>query len=90
VFRIRDNGQGIPKEMLSRVFDLHTQVQRSLESSGTGLGVGLALVRTLVELHGGKIAALSDGPDRGSEFIVRLPLMKRQPEPGAAVAREAS
>jgi signal transduction histidine kinase len=91
VFRIRDNGQGIPKEILSRVFDLHTQVQRSLESSGTGLGVGLALVRTLVELHGGKIAALSDGPDRGSEFIVRLPLfMQPQQQSAAASAREAS
>jgi signal transduction histidine kinase len=73
-FRVRDNGQGIPKEMLSRVFDLHTQVERSLESSGTGFGVGLALVRTLVELHGGTVSALSDGPNRGSEFIVRLPL----------------
>ena len=86
IFRIRDNGQGIPKEMLGRIFDLHTQVQRSLEASGTGMGVGLALVRTLVELHGGKIAATSEGRDRGSEFIVQIPLYK---QPAAAV-REAS
>jgi signal transduction histidine kinase len=86
VFRIRDNGQGIPKEMLARIFDLHTQVQRSLESSGTGLSVGLALVRTLVELHGGKITAASEGRDRGSEFRVQIPLYK-QP---ASEVREAS
>jgi signal transduction histidine kinase len=91
VLRIRDNGQGIPKEMLSRVFDLHTQVQRSLETSGTGLGVGLALVRTLVELHGGKIAALSEGPNRGSEFIIRIPLYKpQQSMVDTKAAREAS
>ncbi len=90
VFRIRDDGQGIPKELLSRIFDLHTQVERSLETSGSGLGVGLALVRTLVELHGGTIAAISDGPDRGSEFVVRLPLLKAQPSAGSDAIREAS
>lgn len=85
VIRVRDNGQGIPKEMLSRIFDLRTQVERSLESSGSGLGVGLALVRTLVELHGGTVSAISDGPDRGSEFIVRLPFYKEQPKLHAEV-----
>lgn len=89
VFRIRDNGQGIGKEMLSRVFDLHTQVERSLETSRSGLGVGLALVRTLVELHGGTIAAISDGPDRGSEFIVRLPLYRERPDARPQAIREA-
>jgi len=74
VFRIRDNGEGIPREMLSRVFDLYTQVERSLDRSGSGLGIGLALVRTLVELHGGTVSAMSDGPNQGSEFVVRLPL----------------
>jgi signal transduction histidine kinase len=81
-FRVRDNGLGIPKEMLSRIFDLQTQVARSLDSSGASLGVGLALVRTLVELHGGTVSATSEGPNRGSEFIVRLPLHK--PDPSAA------
>lgn len=81
VFRVRDNGRGIPKEMLSRVFDLHTQVERSLEQTGSGLGIGLALVRTLVELHGGTVAAMSDGPNRGSEFVVRLPLYREPPKP---------
>jgi signal transduction histidine kinase len=76
VFRVRDNGQGIPKEMLSRAFDLHTQIEQSLDRTGSGLGIGLALVRTLVELHGGTVAAMSDGPNRGSEFVVRLPLYK--------------
>jgi signal transduction histidine kinase len=65
---------------------LHTQVQRSLETSGSGMSVGLALVRTLVELHGGKITATSEGRDRGSEFTVQIPLYK---QPAAAV-REAS
>lgn len=90
VIRVRDNGQGIPKEMLSRVFDLHTQVERTLETSGTGTGIGLALVRTLVELHGGTVAALSDGPDRGSEFIVRLPLYKKGQGAMSEAIREAS
>jgi signal transduction histidine kinase len=81
VFRVRDNGLGIAKDMLSRIFDLQTQVSRSLETSGPSLGVGLALVRTLVELHGGTVTALSEGPNKGSEFIVRLPLYRPQPEP---------
>ncbi len=78
LFRVRDNGLGIAKEMVSRIFDLQTQVSRSLESSGPSLGVGLALVRTLVELHGGTISAVSDGPNKGSEFTARLPLYKPQ------------
>jgi signal transduction histidine kinase len=79
VLRVRDNGMGIAKEMVSRIFDLQTQVSRSLETSGPSLGVGLALVRTLVELHGGTIAAVSDGPNKGSEFTVRLPLYRPAP-----------
>ena len=87
--RVRDNGEGIPKEMLSRVFDLFTQVEKSLERSAAGLGIGLALVRTLVELHGGTVAAMSDGPGKGSEFLVRLPLATEEgtqalPEPTLA------
>ena len=71
---VRDTGAGIPREMLSKVFDLFTQVDRSLDRSEGGLGIGLTLVRRLVELHGGRVAAFSEGPGRGSEFVVRLPL----------------
>lgn len=86
LFRVRDNGLGIPKEMLSRIFDLQTQVARSLESTGSALGVGLALVRTLVELHGGTVSAVSDGPNQGAEFTVQLPLYKPQSQPASQAA----
>jgi two-component system CheB/CheR fusion protein len=76
VIRIRDNGEGIDPELLPRLFDLFTQADRSLAHSQGGLGIGLSLVRTLVELHGGSIVARSEGRDRGSEFIVRIPLLK--------------
>jgi CheY-like chemotaxis protein len=71
---VRDNGIGIEPELLPRVFDLFAQSSRSLERSQGGLGIGLTLVRTLVELHGGNVAAHSDGPGAGSEFVVRLPV----------------
>lgn len=74
VLRIRDNGIGIPPEMLSRVFDLFTQVSSDDERIRGGLGIGLTLVRSLVELHGGSIEAHSEGRGRGSEFVVYLPL----------------
>jgi signal transduction histidine kinase/ActR/RegA family two-component response regulator len=74
-FRVRDSGVGIPPEMLGRVFDLFAQVDQSLDRSQGGLGLGLTLVRSLVELHGGSVEARSDGPGQGSEFIVRLPVM---------------
>jgi signal transduction histidine kinase/DNA-binding response OmpR family regulator len=74
VFRVVDNGIGVSREMLTKVFDLFTQVDRSLDRSQGGLGVGLTLVRKLVELHGGRVEAASDGAGRGSEFIVRLPV----------------
>jgi two-component system, chemotaxis family, CheB/CheR fusion protein len=73
VFRVRDAGAGIPPEMLPRIFDMFTQVDRSLDRVQGGLGIGLSLVRGLVELHGGSIEAHSAGLGRGSEFIVRLP-----------------
>jgi signal transduction histidine kinase/CheY-like chemotaxis protein len=73
--RLKDDGVGIPAEMLSKVFELFTQVDRSLDRSDGGLGIGLTLVRRLVEMHGGSAEAHSDGPGRGSEFIVRLPLL---------------
>jgi two-component system CheB/CheR fusion protein len=71
---IRDNGDGIAAELLPRVFDIFAQGNTSLERAQGGLGIGLALVRGLVELHGGTIDAKSDGPGTGSEFIVRLPV----------------
>ena len=83
VFRVRDNGLGIAKELISRIFDLQTQISRSLETSGS-VGVGLALVRTLVELHGGTISAISDGPNEGSQFTVRLPRYKPRLTPHLA------
>jgi PAS domain S-box-containing protein len=80
VVRVRDNGIGIPKDMLPHVFEIFTQVNRPLEGSQGGLGIGLSLVRGLVEMHGGKVEAYSDGPGRGSEFVVRLPLSTEKPE----------
>lgn len=72
VISVRDNGKGISGDMLCRVFDMFTQVDRSLESQA-GLGIGLALVRRLVEMHDGTVEARSNGPGEGSEFIVRVP-----------------
>jgi signal transduction histidine kinase/CheY-like chemotaxis protein len=73
--RIRDSGFGIPAEQLESVFDMFNQVPEHRRRGGSGLGIGLALSRRLLELHGGSIAAQSEGLDRGSEFIIRLPLM---------------
>jgi len=70
---VKDNGTGIPPDMLERVFDMFTQVDRSLERSRGGLGIGLTLVRRIVELHGGSVVARSAGAGRGSEFVVTLP-----------------
>jgi PAS domain S-box-containing protein len=71
---VRDRGQGIPPHLLHRVFDLFTQVDRTLERTTGGLGIGLTLVKRLVEMHGGSIAAHSDGEGHGSTFTVTLPL----------------
>lgn len=71
--RVRDTGLGIPADLLPRVFDLFMQGDRSLERSEGGLGIGLALVRHLVERHGGTVEAHSDGAGYGSELVVRLP-----------------
>jgi signal transduction histidine kinase len=72
VIRVEDDGRGIPRTLLPRVFELFHQAPGA---GGTGgMGIGLALVKALVELHGGSVAAYSDGPGTGSEFIVRLPI----------------
>jgi len=70
---VRDTGIGIPRDMLGKVFDMFTQVAQSLDRSQGGLGIGLTLVKRLVELHGGTVEARSAGPGQGSEFIIRMP-----------------
>ena len=75
---VKDSGVGIPREMLPRVFDMFAQVDRSLERAQGGLGIGLALVKRLVEMHGGTVEAHSDGQGSGSRFVLRIPLA--QPE----------
>jgi len=79
VLRVRDTGSGISPEMLPRVFDLFVQGERHHDQSRDGLGIGLSLVRTLVEMHGGHVTARSEGRGRGSEFIVTLPEMSGTP-----------
>jgi len=73
--RVRDTGLGIPAEILPQVFDLFTQAERTLDRSQGGLGIGLTIVRRLVELHGGTVCVSSPGPGQGSEFVVRLPVL---------------
>jgi PAS domain S-box-containing protein len=73
VVRVRDTGLGIPAEMLPRIFDLFTQMERTLARAEGGLGIGLTLVRRLTEMHGGTVEVSSAGPGQGSEFVVRLP-----------------
>lgn len=80
VFRIRDNGSGIAKDMLAKIFDVFMQVEWTLDRANGGLGIGLTLVRTLVEMHGGSVTALSDGLGAGSEFVVKLPLKEELQE----------
>src|SRR5262249_4956395 len=73
VIFVRDTGIGIEPELLPRIFDLFTQADRSLARSKGGLGIGLTLVKRLVEMHGGTVRAASPGPGQGSEFAIRLP-----------------
>ena len=87
VIRVRDTGVGIPADLLPRVFDMFAQGEGSLERSRGGLGIGLSLVKRLVQLHGGSIEALSDGPGRGSEFVVRLPVVLTPRRPGVMPTR---
>ncbi len=92
VVKVRDNGVGIPADILPRVFEMFTQADRSLERSQGGLGIGLSLVKGLVEMHGGSVEAHSNGPGEGSEFVVRLcaalpPGRGRQQEAGNGTSR---
>lgn len=75
VLHVRDNGVGLSPDLLPHVFDIFSQGRRSLARSEGGLGIGLALVRTLTEMHGGTVVAASDGPDKGSTFEVRFPVI---------------
>jgi signal transduction histidine kinase len=74
IIRVRDSGIGIAAEVLPHIFDLFMQADTEAPRSGSGLGIGLALVRAIVESHGGSVTALSAGLGQGSEFTVRLPL----------------
>ncbi len=74
VIRIRDNGIGIIADQLPRIFDMFVQIDTSLERTVSGLGIGLALVKSLVKMHGGTVDANSEGIGKGSEFVVRLPM----------------
>lgn len=81
---MRDTGIGIPADALPRVFDMFPPVDRSVERSTGGLGIGLALAKGLVEMHGGNVTAASEGPGRGSTFTVRLPVPDARPESAPA------
>jgi CheY-like chemotaxis protein/anti-sigma regulatory factor (Ser/Thr protein kinase) len=81
VIRVRDNGIGIAADQLLRIFEMFTQVDTSLERSVSGLGIGLTLVKTLAEMHGGTVEVQSAGLGQGSEFVVRLPIVIETSKP---------
>ncbi len=87
---IRDNGAGIPPQMLDQIFEMFRQVDQTLDRAHGGLGLGLTLVKRLVELHGGSVAAQSQGEGRGSEFTVRLPAIEPPPADDAKHATPAA
>lgn len=91
VVRVKDSGAGIPQAMLGAIFDMFVQVSGTARAAQGGLGIGLTLVKSLVELHGGTVSARSDGPNQGSEFIVSLPLLDHGVRSGAKTeaARDA-
>jgi signal transduction histidine kinase len=90
LLRVGDNGVGIAPEMLPRVFDLFAQAEQTSDRSAGGLGLGLTLVKSLVELHGGRVEAFSEGLGRGSEFVVRLPCSESAGEPATNGAARTS
>jgi signal transduction histidine kinase/ActR/RegA family two-component response regulator len=90
VVSVGDDGIGIAAEHLPGLFDMFSQVAPALERSQGGLGIGLALVRTLVEMHGGRVEAHSEGPGRGSEFTVRLPLLVERADKGPPIVPTVS
>jgi CheY-like chemotaxis protein len=90
VLSVKDNGMGIPEALLPRVFDQFVQGERTLDRSRGGLGLGLSIVRALVEQHGGGVAARSEGARKGSEFVVRLPLDLSRPITDVGAAPEVT
>jgi signal transduction histidine kinase/ActR/RegA family two-component response regulator len=90
VIRVRDDGIGLTAEMLTRVFEPFVQVHDTANDARGGLGLGLAIVRTLVDLHGGTVEATSEGQGRGSEFTVRLPIGEQQRPRSAQPLREVA
>lgn len=94
VLLVADDGIGIPPPMLGKVFDMFTQVDRTLEKTSGGLGIGLSLVKGIVEMHGGTIEARSEGEGRGSQFVMRLPALsaarKIEPPAGGEPMRSSS
>ena len=87
--RVRDNGIGIRPEMLPHVFELFTQLDRDDGRTQGGLGIGLALVQRLVQMHGGDVSAASDGLGKGSEFVIRLPRLREAEDEAGGEALEA-
>ena len=87
ILRVRDDGQGIPPERLSSMFELFVQGDQGDDRSHGGLGIGLTLVRSLVQLHGGTVDAFSEGPGKGSEFVIRLPASAREAPRSQAAAQ---
>jgi len=83
VLRVVDNGRGVPKAMLHRIFDMFTQVDPGIDRGAGGLGVGLTLVKSMVEQHGGRVIAMSDGAGKGTKVVVRLPLDGHTSQPPA-------
>jgi signal transduction histidine kinase/ActR/RegA family two-component response regulator len=88
VIRIRDSGCGVPPAMLSQIFEMFQQVDQSLGRAHGGLGIGLTLVKRLVELHGGTITASSEGPGKGSEFVITLPALSTEQDGSASPESE--
>ncbi|HVR97578.1 MAG TPA: response regulator, partial [Thermoanaerobaculia bacterium] len=82
VLRVRDTGIGITADKLSHIFEMFVQADRSLERAQGGLGIGLTLVQRLIQMHGGSVEAHSDGPGKGSELVVRLPVLVVPDSPG--------
>ena len=87
VLRVHDSGMGMAPELVPRVFNLFEQGARTIDRAAGGLGLGLAIVKSITTMHGGSVAAKSDGPGRGSEFVVRLPVMPTEQEAEPPTAR---